>query len=122
MSNTYYIGWDVGGWNCEKNSKSRDAIVILDANGCKIGEAFRVNLRNYIIESKNTLDFVSNILLLGGIMVARFVLSWQLAIGTLIVLPIMIYITSLVNTHSRQAFRSVQRNLGAQPSQSASGH
>ncbi|HOZ14759.1 MAG TPA: hypothetical protein PK784_08230 [Tenuifilaceae bacterium] len=61
MSNTYYIGWDVGGWNCEKNSKSRDAIVILDANGCKIGEAFRVNLRNYIIESKNTLDFVSNI-------------------------------------------------------------
>lgn len=46
-------------------------------------------------------------------MVAMFVLSWQLAIGTLIVLPIMIYITSIVNTHSRQAFRSVQRNLGA---------
>ena len=63
--------------------------------------------------SNGVIDFVSNILLLGGIMVAMFVLSWQLAIGTLIVLPIMIYITSIVNTHSRQAFRSVQRNLGA---------
>ncbi len=61
MSNTYYIGWDVGGWNCEKNSKSRDAIVILDANGNKIGNEFRGNLRNCINESKNTLDFVSNI-------------------------------------------------------------
>lgn len=61
MSNTYYIGWDVGGWNCEKNSKSRDAIVILDANGNKIGKEFRGNLRNCINESKNTLDFVSNI-------------------------------------------------------------
>ncbi|MCX6049326.1 MAG: ABC transporter ATP-binding protein [Chloroflexi bacterium] len=63
--------------------------------------------------SNGVIDFVSNILLLGGIMVAMFVLSWQLAIGTLIILPSMIYITSIVNTHSRQAFRSVQRNLGA---------
>ena len=21
----YFIGWDVGGWNCDKNAKSRDA-------------------------------------------------------------------------------------------------
>lgn len=23
-----YIGWDVGGWNCDKNNKSRDALMI----------------------------------------------------------------------------------------------
>jgi hypothetical protein len=28
--NLYSIGWDVGGWNCDKNDASRDAIVILD--------------------------------------------------------------------------------------------
>lgn len=28
----YFVGWDVGGWNCDNNSESRDAIVILDAN------------------------------------------------------------------------------------------
>ena len=28
---TFFIGWDVGGWNCEKNAKSRDALVILDS-------------------------------------------------------------------------------------------
>ena len=26
-----FIGWDVGGWNCDNNADSRDAIVILDA-------------------------------------------------------------------------------------------
>ena len=28
-----FIGWDVGGWNCDRNSKSRDALVVLDASG-----------------------------------------------------------------------------------------
>jgi hypothetical protein len=27
---SFSIGWDVGAWNYDKNSKSRDAIVILD--------------------------------------------------------------------------------------------
>ena len=26
----FSIGWDVGGWNCDKNQRSRDAIVILN--------------------------------------------------------------------------------------------
>jgi len=63
--------------------------------------------------SNGLTDFVSNILLLVGIMVAMFVLNWELAIGTLIVMPLMLYITSIVNRYSRQAFRGVQRNLGA---------
>jgi len=32
---SFYIGWDVGGWNCDKNGKSRDAIVILDGGACR---------------------------------------------------------------------------------------
>ena len=27
---TYYVGWDVGAWHCDKNTNSRDAIVIQD--------------------------------------------------------------------------------------------
>jgi len=25
---THFIGWDVGAWHCDTNSKSRDAIVL----------------------------------------------------------------------------------------------
>ena len=62
--------------------------------------------------SNGLIDFVSNILLLGGIMVAMFFLSWQLAIGTLLVLLLMLYLTGKITQISRQAFRSVQRDLG----------
>jgi ATP-binding cassette subfamily B protein len=62
--------------------------------------------------SNGLIEFTSNILLLGGIMVAMFLLSWQLAIGILIVLPLMLLITTQVTKRSRIAFRQVQRNLG----------
>lgn len=41
----YYIGWDVGAWNCDRNAASRDAIVILDAARRVIGTPGRGNLR-----------------------------------------------------------------------------
>jgi ATP-binding cassette subfamily B multidrug efflux pump len=63
--------------------------------------------------SNGLIDFITNILTLGGIMVSMFFLNWQLAIGTLILLPLMVYITGLVTRRSRLAFREVQRNLGA---------
>ena len=62
--------------------------------------------------SNGLITFITNILMLGGIMVSMFLLNWQLAIGTLILLPLMIYITTLVTRRSRVAFREVQRNLG----------
>jgi ATP-binding cassette subfamily B protein len=52
------------------------------------------------------------VLLLAGIMVSMFLLNWQLASGTLILLPLMLAITTLVTRRSRLAFRQVQRNLG----------
>ena len=63
--------------------------------------------------SNGLIQFLTNVLTLGGIMVAMFLLNWQLAIGTLIILPLMLTITSLVTRRSRVAFREVQQNLGA---------
>lgn len=62
MSRHFYIGWDVGAWNCDKNPKSRDAIVILDNNGRLIGTPWRGNLRETINKSKSTEDFISALL------------------------------------------------------------
>jgi ATP-binding cassette, subfamily B, multidrug efflux pump len=62
--------------------------------------------------SNGLIEFTTNILTLGGIMVAMFFLNWQLAIGTLILLPIMLWITGEVTRRSRVLFRNVQRNLG----------
>ena len=46
MDNTLFIGWDVGAWNCEKNGKSRDALVVLNTNAEPVGKAWRGNLRD----------------------------------------------------------------------------
>jgi ATP-binding cassette subfamily B multidrug efflux pump len=62
--------------------------------------------------SNGVITFVSNVLLLGGTMVSMFVLNWRLAAGTLVILPIMLYITARVTQYGRRAFRQVQRNLG----------
>jgi ATP-binding cassette subfamily B protein len=62
--------------------------------------------------SNGLVQFTTNILSLGGIMVAMFVLSWRLATATLIILPLMLYITGQITRRSHTAFRAVQRNLG----------
>lgn len=62
--------------------------------------------------SNGLIDFTTNILMLGGIMIAMFVLNWPLALGTMLILPLMLYITGVVTQYSRKAFRQVQRNLG----------
>jgi len=62
--------------------------------------------------SNGLTDFTANILSLGGIMIAMFFLNWQLASGTLILLPLMLFITGQITRRSRTAYRAVQRNLG----------
>jgi predicted nuclease with RNAse H fold len=54
----FFIGWDVGGWNCDKNRESRDALVILDAQGHLIGKAWRGNLRKAINKTEITLEWL----------------------------------------------------------------
>jgi ATP-binding cassette subfamily B multidrug efflux pump len=63
--------------------------------------------------SNGLVEFATNVLLLIGIMVSMFVLNWQLAVGTLILLPTMLFFTSLVTRRTRLAFRDVQRHLGS---------
>ena len=59
MKQTFSIGWDVGGWNCDKNSKSRDAMVILDNNLAIVGQPWRGNLRECIGTATTTSDWIN---------------------------------------------------------------
>ncbi len=64
------------------------------------------------ILSNGLIQFTTNILSLGGIMVAMLLLNLPLAIGMVIILPTMLFITKLVTERTRRAFRGMQKNLG----------
>lgn len=55
----FYVGWDVGGWNCDKNGKSRDALVILDSVLAIVGKPWRGNLRSAINEAATAGDWIA---------------------------------------------------------------
>jgi predicted nuclease with RNAse H fold len=55
---SFSIGWDVGGWNCDKNGKSRDAIVILDKTLTIFGKPWRGNLRDCIVAATTSSDWL----------------------------------------------------------------
>jgi len=57
----FFIGWDVGGWNCDKNRESRDALVILDAERQLVGTPWRGNLRKSINEAATARDWLRKI-------------------------------------------------------------
>lgn len=59
---TYYVGWDVGGWNCDKNPASRDALVILDSARGLAGVPWRGNLRNTLNEATSSEMLATKIL------------------------------------------------------------
>ncbi|KPW19626.1 hypothetical protein ALO83_102548 [Pseudomonas cannabina pv. alisalensis] len=59
---TYYVGWDVGGWNCDKNPASRDALVILDSARALVGTPWRGNLRSLFNEASSAEILVSKII------------------------------------------------------------
>jgi len=58
---SFSIGWDVGGWNCDKNSESRDAIVILDETTAIVGEPWRGNLREFINNAATISDWLKTL-------------------------------------------------------------
>lgn len=62
MSNTLLIGWDVGGWNCDRNRLSRDALVVLDDTLQVRGKPWRGNLRNQINQAESTSAFIRALL------------------------------------------------------------
>lgn len=58
----YFVGWDVGGWNCDKNRNSRDALIVLSKLSGPLamcGKPFRGNLRKQFNEHK-TLEGIVN--------------------------------------------------------------
>jgi len=55
---SYIIGWDVGGWNCDSNPSSRDALVILDPNRNLVGVPWRGNLRVTINQANTPHAFI----------------------------------------------------------------
>ena len=57
-SPSFFIGWDVGGWNCDKNGKSRDAIVIINDTLAIVGQPWRGNLRESITTATTTSDWL----------------------------------------------------------------
>lgn len=56
-----FIGWDVGGWNCDKNPASRDAIVILDSALNIVGKPWRGNLRRHINAAVDTHAWIDSL-------------------------------------------------------------
>lgn len=52
-----FIGWDVGGWNCDKNPNSRDALVVLCGGGARVGQPWRGNLRQTLNTATTAADF-----------------------------------------------------------------
>lgn len=66
----FYIGWDVGGWNCDNNSKSRDAIVILDAGLQVVGKPWRGSIRATLNAATRAEAFIHGLFALCGAPVA----------------------------------------------------
>lgn len=60
------IGWDVGGWNCDRNANSRDAIVVLGKNQTVLGKPWRGNLANHILNSPSSEAFIAGLFRLCG--------------------------------------------------------
>ncbi|MDR5897653.1 DUF429 domain-containing protein [Halomonas vilamensis] len=63
----YYLGWDVGGWNCDKNPASRDAVVLLDTELRLKGQPWRGNLRETFNVAASPRELVTRLLALCGL-------------------------------------------------------
>jgi predicted nuclease with RNAse H fold len=57
----FYVGWDVGGWSCDRNRSSQDAVVVLDGERTVVGEPWRGNLRDVINRSTRSQDFIEEL-------------------------------------------------------------
>lgn len=62
----FFLGWDVGGWNCDNNGASRDAIVILDAHHSIVCKPWRGNLRSSIHAARTSRGWIEVLFALCG--------------------------------------------------------
>lgn len=59
---TFYVGWDLGGGNFDKNPASRDALVILDSARELVGIPWRGSLRMTLNEASSSEILTNRIL------------------------------------------------------------
>lgn len=81
-SPAFYLGWDVGGWNCDRNKNSRDAIVVLDADLRIVGRSWRGNLRSAITGSSTMRDFINRLIALCDVVSSTDSINVTLAIDS----------------------------------------
>lgn len=62
--------------------------------------------------SQNVIALLSGVLTMAGILAAMFALNGWLALGSLVILPIMYWFTRFIATYTRKGFRDLQKNLG----------
>lgn len=67
MRRSFSIGWDVGGWNCDSNANSRDAIVILDDSLDIVGKPWRGSLREAINAATTSGEWAARLFRLCGV-------------------------------------------------------
>lgn len=59
MPEQFFVGWDVGAWNCDQNANSRDALVILNSNNQLVGQPWGwANLRKAISDAETTEQWI----------------------------------------------------------------
>lgn len=62
--------------------------------------------------SQNVIALLSGVLTMAGILAAMFALNGWLALGSLVILPIMYWFTRFIAVYTRKGFRDLQKNLG----------
>jgi ATP-binding cassette subfamily B multidrug efflux pump len=62
--------------------------------------------------SQNVVTLFANVLLLGGILVVMFVLNFRLALVSVIIVPLLFWVTRFVAQHTRIGYRDLQKHLG----------
>ncbi len=65
----FFMGWDVGGWHCDKNASSRDALVVTAHRSGQVaveGKAWRGNLRSTLMAYSGS-ALISEMLALCGV-------------------------------------------------------
>ncbi len=65
-----------------------------------------------LVLSQSILDLTANLLTLFGIVIVMFILDFWLALGAIIIVPLMFWMTAKIGKGARSGFREVQVNLG----------
>jgi ATP-binding cassette subfamily B protein len=62
--------------------------------------------------SENLTQMLTSLFTLGGIVIAMFALNLWLALGTLTILPLMVWLVGFVGKRTRRGYRNLQQELG----------